>query len=256
MYLYIYDALTEKRKYSKVVAEVEKRITDLGINGRILRLKEVKDISKEIEKEAMAGLKNIVVVGNDSAVHKTINAIASAKNKSLNINISLGLIPLGKKEENKIATALGIDQDPDEACEILLARRILNINIGKINNSYFFSEISIENPDEYLEINKGYSVKLKRPGIMRVINFSSDIKTDPTNKLLDLYIFPKSKKFIKFSTEPSNNKSYFGFKKINIHNKKARLLIDNSAKLAGSAHITLSSQKIPVIVGKNRNLVI
>ncbi len=255
MYLYIYDAFVNKKKHLKTITNIEKRLTDLGINGKILKLKEIKNISHELQKKAETGLKNVVVVGNDSTVHKVINSIAIAKTKNINQGFTLGIIPLGEKNNNKMSSTLGVN-DWEGACEILLARRTLKINIGQINNSYFLSEIKIEDPDEYLEINKGYSVKLKRSGTIRIINFSYDIKTNPTNDSLDLYIFSKNKHLFSFASSFKTNKSYFEFKKLNIHNKKAKLLIDNCVQLAAPAHITLSSQKLSFIVGKNRNLTV
>ncbi len=253
MYLYIYDAFVNKKKHLKTITNIEKRLTDLGINGKILKLKEIKNISHELQKKAETGLKNVVVVGNDSTVHKVINSIAIAKN--INQGFTLGIIPLGEKNNNKMSSTLGVN-DWEGACEILLARRTLKINIGQINNSYFLSEIKIENPDEYLEINKGYSVKLKQSGTIRIINFSYDIKTNPTNNFLDLYIFSKNKHLFSFTSSFETNKSYFEFKKLNTNNKKAKLLIDNCVKLAAPAHITLSSQKLSFIVGKNRDLTV
>ena len=43
MYVYIYDEVVKKRKYNKLLINIEKRITDLGLNGKIIQSKSYTD---------------------------------------------------------------------------------------------------------------------------------------------------------------------------------------------------------------------
>jgi hypothetical protein len=38
MHIYIYDSFVNQKKYDSTTAKIETRITDLGLNGKIVRL--------------------------------------------------------------------------------------------------------------------------------------------------------------------------------------------------------------------------
>jgi dUTPase len=251
MYLYIYDRCTSAKKNLKTLGEVKKKLTDLGLNGKILKLKEVKKVESEIKKELKKGYKTIIVVGSDATVNMVINAITSTGLTGIDYKPSLGIIPLNNKN-NKIAEALGI-KNPHEACDIILARRFVQITLGKINDLYFLSEINAKNGDDQLEINKNYSIKVTRPSIIHIINFSSGISADPRDNRLDLYIYTKKRGPGILFKKNHTDQSYFPLKELTIKNKKTSLFIDHSLALKAPATISTSEQKINIIVGKNRN---
>lgn len=252
MYLYIYDEKAGKKKFLKTLTNIEKKLTDLGLNGKILRLKEIKNPITSIQKELNKGCKTVVVVGGDKAVHYTVNALAASHINNSKLKPTLGVIPLEEKN-NTIASALGM-KDPLEACDILLARRNIRINLGKINELYFLSEITINNPEKQLEINKNYSINVSQPGKIFAVNFSNYVQGDPFDNLLDLYIFTKNKGFSSLFSSQKSDKSYFPLKNLDIHHKKATALVDNIYYVKAPVNITVARQRINVIVGKNRNL--
>ena len=251
MYLYIYDGQAGKRKFLKTLTNIEKKLTDLGLNGKILRLKESKNPVTSIQKEINKGCKTVVVVGNDKTVNQTVNALAESHINNSRLKPVLGVIPLEGKN-NTIASALGIN-DPLEACDIILARRNVKINLGKINDSYFISEVNIYNSPKKLEINKNYSISLSYTGDISALNLSPSISGNPFDDILDLYIFTKNKGAFPLLSGQKNGKSYFPLKHLHIHHHKASLLIDNAHTFKAPATISVASQKINVIVGKDRN---
>ncbi len=251
MYLYIYDQCASAKKNIKLLTNIEKKITDLGLNGQILRIKEIKKAESEIKKELKKGYKTIIVVGSDVMVNKTVNAITSFGLTGIGYKPALGVIPLDPKKNN-IAGALGI-KSPYEACDIILARRCVKISLGRINDLYFLSEIKIKRGDEQLEINNNFSIKVKRPSTMRIINFSLGISANPGDEQLDLYIYTKRPGPFTLFKKNKVDQSYFPLKKLTIKNKRASFLIDHSRSLKSPASVSISGQKLNLIVGKNRN---
>jgi diacylglycerol kinase family enzyme len=251
MYLYIYDEQAGKKKFLKTLTNIEKKLTDLGLNGKILRLKEIKNPIPSVQKELNKGCKTVVVVGDDKTIHQTVNALAASHINNSKLKPALGVIPLEEKNST-VASALGI-KDPLEACDIILARRNIRINLGKINDSYFLSEITINNPEKQLEINKNYSINVTQPGKIFAVNFSHYVQGNPFDNLLDLYIFTRSKGFSSLFSSQKNDTSYFPLKNLDIHHKKATAKVDNAYHLKTPINISVARQKINVIVGKNRN---
>src|SRR5680860_1204949 len=107
MHVYIYDDYLNKSKYSKAVNRMEIRLTDLGLNGKIIRLAGIKNIRGAIQNEIKLGAKTIIAVGNNQTVNKIIGAIIDTEiygdfqKKTL-----LGVVPIG--DDNSIAVSLGI----------------------------------------------------------------------------------------------------------------------------------------------------
>jgi YegS/Rv2252/BmrU family lipid kinase len=76
------------------------------------------------------GFQCVVAVGGDG----TINEVARAL---LNTGVPLGILPKGSA--NGFARGFGIPLNPRKACEMLLQSKMLSIDVGKINEEYFFS---------------------------------------------------------------------------------------------------------------------
>ena len=50
MYYYLYDSRLNDKKYNNVIAKIETRLTDLGINGKINRLSFLKNINQKYKR--------------------------------------------------------------------------------------------------------------------------------------------------------------------------------------------------------------
>lgn len=86
---------------------------------------------RNLAEEALKkGFQCVVAMGGDG----TINEIARAL---LGTRVPLGIIPKGSA--NGFAREFGIPLDPRQACETLLQSKALAIDVGKINEEYFFS---------------------------------------------------------------------------------------------------------------------
>ena len=246
MNIYIYDDYLNKGKYSRVLNRVEIRLTDLGLNGKIIRLGAIKNIRDVIQNEIKNGAKTIIAVGNNQTVNKIIGSVIDNELYGFfQKNILFSIIPIG--DDNSIAESLGIKKE-EEACNILLARRVKKIDIGIVNNYYFLNKATIESQDSVIEINNDYSLEPQEKGIVSVFNLKSaanddkNIKVNPIDGKLDIYIKTKNK-----------DTSFLSVDKIKITNKNYPLILDNIIEIKTPAEISIVSGKLNVVVGKDRS---
>jgi len=242
MHVYVYDDYLNKSKYNRIINRVEIRLTDLGLNGKILRLAGIKNIKAAIQNEIRIGAKTIVAVGNNQTVNKIIGAIINDdiygdfQKKTL-----LGIIPIGN--DNSIATSFGI-KNTEEACNILLARRVEKIDLGLAGKNYFLNEVSIQSQGATLEFDD-YSIETMEKGEIKIINLlkdkDEDIKSNPHDGMLDIIIKTKKK-----------DRTYFNSKKFKIVNPSEKLIVDGIVEIDTPAEIGVLKDRVNIIVGKDR----
>ena len=242
MHVYIYDDYLNKNKYNRAINRLEIRLTDLGLNGKIIRLEAVKNIKSAIQSEIKNGSKTIVAVGNNQTINKIIGAIIESDIYSdFQQKTLLGIIPIG--DDNSIANSFGI-KNIDEACNILLARRIEKIDIGLAGENYFLNQSTIESAGTILEIN-GYTIESADRGEIKIINLLSDkgevIKSNPHDGKLEILIRTRRR-----------DQSFLTVKSLKIYNPKHKLIVDDVVEIDTPVEITTRTDKLNVIVGKDR----
>ncbi len=247
MYSYIYDAHTNQKKYFNLLAKIEARITDLGLSGKINRLNVMTSIPGIVNDEAKRGAKTIIAVGNDQTINKVINALAQHQ-------LVLGIIPIGDQGENLIANCLGIDRN-EGACDVLSARRLIKLDLGKANDVYFLVDAKINNAQTIIKVQNNLTMEALAAGETKVINLplsqrsGSGQKFNPQDGNLELLIeTKKSQNFLKKIT----GKTVFTLKNLTIYNDSHSLLVDNVNSVKPPVELTIQKQKLNVIVGKNR----
>lgn len=245
MYYYLYDSSLSDKKYQNELARIETRLTDLGINGKINRLSFLKNISQIITEEAKRGIKTVVVVGNDKTINQIINLTA-------NLNLTLGLIPVGPN--NRIAKLLGIPEG-EKACDILSARIIKRLDLGRINNYYFLTCIEMIGEKISLACDNNFFINLeKEKNIINVsnLNFYRQTLTNPKDGQLDLFIEQSRKRLWR---KKEISLSRFQNKLIEINSPQSIPILINDEKriVKTPAHIKISNKKLKIIVGKNRS---
>lgn len=242
MHVYIYDDYLSKSKYNRTINKLEIRLTDLGLNGKIIRLGGIKNIKGTVQHEIKLGAKTIVAVGNNQTINKIIGAIIDADlpgeshKKPL-----LGIIPIG--DDTSIADSFGI-KNYEEACNILLARRIENIDLGLVGNYYFLNQASLESLGTSISIDD-YTLEITERGQVRIINLLSDpkekIKSNPHDGKLDVLIKTRKK-----------DESIITVKKLLIHNPQEKLIVDDVVEVDTPAEVGIMKDKVNVIVGRDR----
>lgn len=255
MHIYIYDNPLSQKKYDKILAKIETKITDLGLNGRIIRLGPMNSVFNAVENEIKKGAKTIVSVGSDNLFSQVLNSVAMLKAKNIyNNNLPMGIIPIGK-ENNDIAHCLGINSE-EEACNILSARRIQQLDIGQANYNYFLGQAIISTKNTVMVIDDEYTLESNDEGEIRVINLPIKNKDVPEsdvnavdNQLQLLILSHNNKKII---SRKKNKYNLFRFKKLVILNKNEPVIIDGSFKITTPVEIKIAKEKINLIVGRNR----
>ncbi|KKR08560.1 MAG: Transcription regulator [Parcubacteria group bacterium GW2011_GWC2_39_14] len=144
MYYYVYDTFLSDKKYEKVLDKIKVALLDLDIQGKHERLTLLKSIDELIKDEVKRGINTLIVLGNDKTLLRVIDTVGRH-------NITLGMIPIGP--DNKIAECLGIPPE-EAACEIIAARKIIQLDLGKANDQYFFSSLKVEKNINRVSIHK------------------------------------------------------------------------------------------------------
>ncbi len=243
MHVYIYDDYLDKGKYNRQINKVEIRLTDLGLNGKIIRLGSIKNINGAVQNEIKLGARTIVAVGNNQTVNKIIGAIiddsafSDFKKQSL-----LGIIPVG--DDNSIAESFGI-KNAEEACNILLARRIEKIDLGRAGKHYFLNQATIPGPGATLEIDD-YSLEATARGEVRIINLLSDPRAagpaNPHDGKLDIYVKAKNGLDTHITTS-----------KLTVTHPEFPLLVDGVIEIKTPVEIGVARDSVNVIVCKDRS---
>ena len=246
MYLYIYDSFLNDKKYTDSLIKIEKRITDLGIKGKIARLSVLKNMKELITDGVKEGVHTVVAIGNAQTFAKVINIVAD-------LDLTLGLIPIDNN--NPIAKILGIPPK-DLACDVLASRIIKKIDLGKINNHYFINTAEIENGDVVIEYDDFKVEPTTNEHNIILYNFASEgniFNSSPVDGILEAVITPIrstlfGKKKISGTVLP--------FTKIKINSNQEEqiaILTDQQIIMKTPAEISVSPQKLKIIVGSERD---
>jgi diacylglycerol kinase family enzyme len=258
MHIYIYDNYVNQKKYEKNLAAIETRLTDLGLNGKIVRMDTMNNIQESVQDEIRRGAKTIVAVGNNSTFSQVVSAVMSSNNKFLYAALPIGIIPIDE-QENDIATQLGI-ANTDDACNILLARKIEKLDVGCANDNYFIANAEIDGQDTIIKINDDYSLESLKASTINIHNLLPDtemssemLQSNPQDGVLELLISANpTKKILGLKTKKKNLESYLSINNITIYNEKEPLLLDGSVNVKCPVRISVMKNAVSLIVGKSR----
>lgn len=242
MHVYIYDDYLSAGKYNKAINNLEIRLTDLGLNGKIIRLGNIKNIKSAIQSEIRMGARTIIAVGNNQTVNKIIGAIIEIEPENVDAKkILLGIVPIG--EGNSIAASFGI-KNQSEACNILLARRVEKIDLGLAGEYYFLNQATIQSAGTIISLN-GFSLEIMEKGEAAIINLANGrhekLRSNPHDGCLDIYIQTGRK-----------DRTYLSAKKLTIENQREELLIDEAVQIKTPVEVGVIKDRLQIIVGKDR----
>ncbi len=252
MYYYIFDIFTGQKKYEKQLMKIEGKLAELGISGKIFRLNILKNLHDIISEAEESGVENIIAVGNDQTLSKLVNLIIDKK-------IVTGIIPLG--EPNILADSLGI-KNHLEACQIISARKITKLDVGKINRQYFIFSVEPANKNVVFDF-KNYNINpIGENKVMGVYNINIDqlnYKSNPSDGIMEAVFAAKNKSWWQKIFQIKKNKaireiSVFPTQKLTIKHKKkpVQVRIDRQRVLKTPLEIEVLPKKLNIIVGKDR----
>jgi diacylglycerol kinase (ATP) len=134
MYYYIINPAAGGGKINRIQEKLKERLKALDIAGEFEKSTGPTDIPKLTRLAIDRGFKTIVAVGGDGTINEMINAVESKE------NIAIGIIPMGST--NELANILGI-HDWQSACNILAARKVEKLDLGKIGDKFFVTSATI-----------------------------------------------------------------------------------------------------------------
>jgi diacylglycerol kinase family enzyme len=252
VYHYIYESFLTDPKFAKQLSAIENRLTDLGIYGSVHRLALFKTMKGTVQDAVRRGAKTVVAVGDDNAVAKAIDAIAEFP------GVTFGIIPIGDK--NTIAGLLGIN-DAASACDILSARLVEELDLGKVNNHYFLTSLRIPGAVS-AECDGRYTVSPIAGGEICVSNFSMDHKDpgDPHDGQLETMVKTAARGFFKSMFAPayaSAGLSVFSTTHVIVRasgNAQMNATADGQPYQDAEFRIEIAPKRLKAIVGKGRQI--
>lgn len=185
-YAYIYDDFLIERPYQDILDSLETRLATLGLGGRIGRLTLFRNAQELVEDFVRQGVKTIVIVGNDNTLDKVMWFMPD-------LSVTMGYIPLA--EPSGIAQLLNIPTGL-AACDVLSARLIETLDVAKLNDRYFLSEVTFENTTATLTVDGKYSLSLTKGGNLSIRNLGKALTAeghlaDAQDGLLEAVISPQ-----------------------------------------------------------------
>jgi len=182
MYFYLFDAFLREKKYEIPLAKIEGRLFDLGLQGKSEKLTILKSMKELVENALKRGADTLVAVGNDETLSKVIRFLGDQE-------ILLGFIPLGGK--SIIADLLGIPYGA-KACDVLSARLVERLDLGKANDAYFLSFLEVAaGKDLFIECDERYTIEPIGSHHVTVFNFGHQGR-DPRDGILEAVIQPEA----------------------------------------------------------------
>ena len=246
MYYYIYDEFVQDPKFERDLALIETRLTDLGIAGKIARLALFRDPKELIRDEIRKGAKTVVAVGNDVTLRRAIDAVGDS-------DVVIGVIPFGK-ENITLSNILGIPIGV-EACDILSARIIEELDIGEVNTRRFLHTVHIPHVSQVeIVVDKGYRMSAFRRCGVEVRNLAlegDDVRAaNPVDGKLECVLRTPAKGFFK---KNKWNISIVPAKKLQvILGGSVKCLADGEEFESDNLEFSIIPKALKVITGKGR----
>lgn len=249
MYGYIYDIFLSQKQFTKEVIKVENSLTDLGLQGHIVRLSLISNIGHAIEELLSRGVQTIVAVGSDQLFSSLADYADNLK------NITFGLIPIGS--HRLLADMLGLP-DGEAACQILSARRIKYLRLGRINAKYFIHSIVTTDTRVQLGCDSRFTASsMTDNAIISVLNQPSqddDTATKKSDGTLTVVVTPNIKPGMLRKRLPMPSTIVHTLHVCIDEPRQVPLVVDGQKIVKTPVDITTSEQTMRVIVGKNRKV--
>jgi len=258
MYFYIYDSFLVDKKYVKVVSKIETRLASLGIAGKKYQLSILRSVDEMVEEILKEETPTIVVIGSDQTLSRAALPMA-------NTNAVLGFIPT--QTDSLMANLLGLPVN-EYACDVISARRIERISLGKINGQHFFSSLEFEANKTKLTADNKYQIIPKRVKTVKVINLDllqfqkmsqepdwQRLASNPKDEYLEVLMGTPGKEFW-FLKRREKRDSLFFIKKLKVKSKKSNqeilIKVDHERIVKTPALIESAKEGLKIIVGKDR----
>jgi len=185
-YVYIYDDFLTDRSFEREVAGLETELSTLEMAGQVGRLALFRSARDLVMSMVDDQVTTVVIVGNDSTLDKTMWFLPD-------LDVTIGYIPVA--QPSVVAELLGIPVGR-QACEVLAARYTETIDMGKLDERFFLTEVSLPATLAGLEVDDRYTVSLRYGGALSIRNLGGlhEKVMDPADAqdgLLEAVVLPE-----------------------------------------------------------------
>lgn len=254
MFTYIYDGFVTHQRHERTMSQIETRLTDLGISGRIERLTMFKNIREIVADAERRGCETVVAVGNDETVGKLVEIAGD-------FDMAFGLIPVGDGP-HEIAGMLGVPHGV-EACPVLSRRVLKTVDLGRVNGKYFLSSIRIPRTRAKISCNGQYDVIPTEDNEVTICNLATlafdegaSKVTSPRDGQFDTVFRPASPKglFSKlFRNAPESKPTVVPARNLVLTHKQPITVIRDGQRFSSTTfRVEVVPEKLKVITGKTR----
>ncbi len=126
-YCIILNPIAGRGAGKKAIPEIESHLNSLGIDYDLLITEAPAHAIKMAEEAGGNGYSTVVAVGGDGTANEVINGLMKASNNG-KITSSLAVLPVGRG--NDFSYGMGVPQDLESACKILVEGHTRKIDIG------------------------------------------------------------------------------------------------------------------------------
>ncbi len=258
MYYYLYDSFLVDKKYRKLIANIETRLSELEISGKIIRLSLLKSVREAVEDISKEHNPTIVIIGKDETFSEAV--CANWKDKSP----LFGFIPVDSHSELSSILDLPLGMD---SCDVISQRRILEMDLGKINNHSFFTYLEFPANQVFLFSKQGWKidpsccwkVRIVNLGFRQDLGLRGEIKDSlvsrPSDGYLELITLKRKKKYWLLNKGTIMDSLFF-VRNLRIEPVKQKkdmvVQLNGRRTIKAPFDIRLSSRKVRVIVGRER----
>lgn len=250
MYQYIYDAALNNKKFRLLTTAIENRLTDLGIQGRIDKLSLFKNVRETVEEGIRRGVTTVVAVGGDETIKKVMEIIPQ-------FPLVFGMIPVGKNI--KIPHLFGVP-DGLAACDVLSARLVQTLDIGRANGQHFLAAMSIPDGHVTLECDGKFKVAAAAHTPVHICNMTPLLDdfakegaqlphlANPSDGMLEAVIAPRRSVW-----GARGKKTVFNLRRMTVSSPQPFVYYLDGRRMKGErAEVDVLPGKLRIIVGKRR----
>jgi hypothetical protein len=180
-YAFIYDDILNDKRYERTLHDVEAKLTSLDIQGRMSRIALFRSAKDLVASMVSQGVTTIVVVGTDESLDKILWFLPD-------FNVTLGYLPIG--DPSRIASLLGIPVGVG-ACEVLAARLVETVDVGRIDDRYFLTDVHLSQTTASVDIEGRFRLSAINGGSITIRNIGGSlVQSDAKDGMLEVIIQP------------------------------------------------------------------
>ncbi len=285
MYFYIFDPGKDKevKYFERIQGRLLNLLAESHIEGETYRVTAIRTVELLVDQAVGLEAKTIIVVGGDSTLNRTINALVRRQ-----ADITVGFVSLD--QDSRLGQIFGISSDIEQSVKTLAGRLVANLDLGEINEHYFLSKVEL-GENQFSQIEPGFLGLSSVRAFMRLEPFAVELSLDdkfrvssevlgaqiincrnnegckvklgdPTDKLLDILLLNKlsNSQIIRYRAELATGcldnvpgATIMHAKKVEVLGpRKLPLSIEGQVYTKAPATIRVAKPKIKIIVGKTR----